>query len=67
MFYTQQHNTINGRSVWHYLLDTPIGHIHVVQYEALSEEIIRFIIDDDNDKAERKFASICKSILRGKL
>lgn len=67
MLYEQQHNTINGRNIWHYLIDTPIGHIHVVQYEAPSEEIIRFIIDEDNDKAERKFASICKGILNGKL
>lgn len=67
MLYTQQHNTINGRNIWHYLIDTPIGHIHVVQYEAPSMEITRFIIDADNVKAERKFASICKGILNGKL
>ena len=67
MFYTQQHNTINGRGVWHYLIDTPIGHIHVVEYEQQSRELVRFIIDADNDKAERKFTSICKGILNGKL
>ena len=67
MFYTQQHNIINGRGIWHYLIDTPIGQIHVVQYEAPSMEITRFIIDGNNDKAERKFANICKGILNGKL
>ena len=66
-FFTQQHNTINGRNIWHYLLDTPIGHSHMVQYEERSMEITRFIIDADNAKAERKFASICKGILSGKL
>ena len=67
MLYTQQHNTINGRGIWHYLIDTPIGHIHVVEYESQSRELFRFLIDQDNEKAERKFASICKSILNGKL
>jgi hypothetical protein len=65
--YTKQHNTINERGIWHYLLDTPIGHIHVVEYEAPTKELVRFITDGDNDRAERKFASICKGILNGKL
>lgn len=65
--YTQQHNVINGRNIWHYLLDTPIGHIHVVEYEDSEQLIHRHIIDSNNDKAERKFASICKGILNGKM
>lgn len=67
MLYTQQHNTINGRGIWLYLIDVPIGYIFVVDYESRSKEITRCLIDGDLDKAERKFASICKGILNGKL
>ena len=31
--YTQNESKINGRGVWHYLIDAPIGQIHVVEYE----------------------------------
>ena len=31
--YTQNESKINGRGVWHYLIDTPIGQIHVIGYE----------------------------------
>lgn len=67
MLFTQQHSRINGRGVWHYLIDTAIGHIHVVEYEQPSMELKRFIIDADNDKAERKYTAICKRILNGNL
>jgi hypothetical protein len=67
MFYTQQHNIIAGRNIWHHLIDSPIGHIHIVQYEKPSQEIVSFLIEADNDKAERKFASLCIAILNGKL
>ena len=66
MLYTQEHSIINGRNVWHYLLDTPLGHIHVVEYERPTQELERYIFDGDNDKAEKKYASICKAILSGK-
>ena len=66
-FYTQQQNVINGRNVWHHLIDSPIGHIHAVQYEKETLEIVTFLIEADNDKAERKFKSICKAILNGTL
>ena len=66
-FFTQAHNTINGRGIWMYLLDSPIGYIFVVEYEQLSKELKRFIFDGDHDKAERKFNSNCKGILNGTL
>lgn len=65
--YTQAHNTINGRGVWLYLLDSPIGYIFVVDYETPAKELKRFIWDGNRDKAERKFKSLCKGILNGTL
>ena len=67
MFYTHNIATICGRNIWHYLIDTPIGQFNVVEYEQPSREIKRFIIDGNYYKAEKKFYSICKSILSGKL
>ena len=66
-FYQQNHSTINGRNVWHYLIITPIGYIHVVEYEQRSLEIKRFIIDGDLDKAEKKYEQICVGMAKGKL
>lgn len=66
-FYTQQTANINGRSVWHYLIDCPIGYIQVVQYEQPSMELKRFIFDGDTEKAERKFAALVKGIASGRL
>jgi len=66
-FYTQKESKINGRGVWHYLIDTPIGQIHVVEYENKQMELVRFLIDSDLEKATQKFFAICKKILAGKL
>ena len=65
--FTQKHNTINGRQIWLYLIDSPIGYIFIVDYEQPTKEIKRFLFDGDLDKAERKFNSICKCILNGML
>lgn len=66
-FYQQNHSTIDGRNIWHYLIVTPIGHIHVVQYEERSLELKRFIIDESLSKAEKKYTQICVGIAKGKL
>lgn len=63
--YTQQHSTINGTGVWHYLIDTPICQIHVVEYEKPDKELKRIIIDGDNKAAERKYNCLCRAILNG--
>ena len=63
--YEQEHATIYGHNVWHYLIDTPIGQIHVVDYEA-QREIKRIIIDADNQKAEKTFKRICHQMTDGK-
>lgn len=67
MFYTQQHNIINGHGVWHYLVSTPIGDIHIVEWEGKGMELDRVIIYADNEKAERKFNAVCKAMLSGKM
>ncbi len=65
--YTQNETKINERGVWHYLIDAPIGQIHVVEYENPQKELIRFLIDNNLEKATLKYNSICKKILAGKL
>jgi len=65
--YTQNESKINGRGVWHYLIDTPIGQIHVVEYENTQKELIRFLIDSDQEKAAAKYNAICKNIVAGKI
>lgn len=61
--FTQNTAKINGRRVNHYLVDTDIGQINIVQYEKPTMEIVTEIIFNDWDKAEKKFNTICKKIL----
>lgn len=65
--YTQAHSTINGRGVWHYLIDTPIGYIHIVEYEQKTMELKRFLFDGDNDAAERKYNTTIRKMLKGEI
>lgn len=65
--YTQNESKINGRGVWHYLIDAPIGQIHVVEYESPQKELIRFVINSNLEKATTKYNAICKNIVAGKL
>lgn len=65
--FTQHTSTINGRSVWHYLIDTPLGNINVVQYEQASKEIKTFLFEEGYDEAEAKYGKLCKGILNGKI
>lgn len=67
MLFTQEHAVINSRNIWHYLLDSQIGQVHVVQYEEPTKELTTFTFYNDNEKAERKFSFICKAILKGKM
>ena len=64
--FTQNVATINGRNIGHYLIDTDIGQISVIQYEKPDRCIATELIYNDWDKAEKKFSSICKQILDGK-
>ena len=65
--YTLNESKINGRGVWHYLIDTPIGEIHVVAYENPQKELIRFLFDSNLEKATAKYNDICINIVSGKL
>lgn len=61
--YMQNHCEINGRNVWHYLIDTAIGQINVVQWERPDMELETVYIPNDYDKAERKYHRVCKNLL----
>ena len=66
-FYTQAHNIINGREVWHYLICCPIGDIHILEYEAKTHELFRIFIGASNQEAEQKFERLCIRMLKGTL
>lgn len=62
--YTQNESTIGGRHVWHYLVDTPIGNIHIIQHEGVGLEIeTDAMIMNDLDKAEKKYKSVVKKLV----
>ena len=65
--YTQGHTIINGRNIWHYLIEAPIWYIHVVEWEKRDNTLERVIIDGDNYKAEKKYNSVIVKILNGKM
>ena len=65
--FTQEHAEIYGHNVWHYLIDTPLGHYHIVQYEGRGMEIKETVIPHDNAKAERLFRKYCNEILKGNI
>ena len=69
-FYTQKVATICGRNVAHYLIDSPVGRISVIQYEKAKPhypELETVLIYNEYGKAEKKFNSICKRIVDGRL
>lgn len=65
--YQQEHATIYGHGVWHYLIDTPLGQYHIVQYEGKGMEIKETVIAHDNAKAERQFRKYCNDLLKGNI
>ena len=65
--YQQNHSTINGRGVWHYLLDTSIGQINLVEYEQRDLTLKRYIIDWDYEKAEKKYDQLCIQMIKGNI
>lgn len=65
--YMQEHAEIYGRNVWHWMVDTTIGQIHVVQYERHTErDLASKLFYYDNQGAERLFRKWCKDILEGR-
>ena len=65
--YQQNHSKINGRGVWHYLLDTSIGQINLVEYEQRDLTLKRYIIDGDYEKAEKKYDQLCIQMIKGNI
>lgn len=65
-FYEQEHAQIYGHNVWHYLIDTTIGSIHIVQVEGKNMMIHEDIVRWDNQKAEKLFKRRCQELLNGK-
>lgn len=64
--YTQEHATIYGHDVWHYLISSTIGDFHIVEVEGKGLEIQTKIFENDNHKAELQFKRFCKDLLDGK-
>jgi ureidoglycolate hydrolase len=61
-----EHAVIYGHNVWHYVLYTTIGDIHIVEYEGEGLQLFRTITDWDERKAEHLFKRYCKDLLNGK-
>lgn len=61
--YTQEHAEIRYRNVWHYIIETELGDIHMVQWERKDQSLDEAFMLNDNTKAVRKFKQICKDIL----
>ena len=64
--YMQEHATIYGHNVWHYLISSTIGDFHIVEVEGKDLELQRKIIENNNRKAELQFKRFCKELLDGK-
>ena len=71
MFYhAQAESKVNGRSVWRHMMSTPIGNIHIVQYEQGQPhwlEIKTFFFEENLEAAERKYKQIIHGITSGKM
>lgn len=65
-FYMQAHSKINGRNVWHYMVSTPIGDYHIVEYEQKDSSIKEFVFPHNNQKAEQKYDSLCIEMVKGR-
>lgn len=64
--YLQEHAIINGRNVWHYLVDSSIGQINIIQAEGKDLMIHETITYNNYDKAEKLFKKRCQEMLNGK-
>ena len=59
-----EHAEIYGHNVWHWMDNTTIGEIHIVQYEAKNS--IKEEYTGSNREAEKIFKRFCNRILSGK-
>lgn len=65
--FQQNHAEIRGRNVWHYLIDSGIGQINIIEFEMPGRELSRKIFDGNYEKAEKYFENTCRKILGGKI
>ena len=65
--YTQDTMQYNGRHVWFYLVNSPIGNIGVVDYEMKNMETARRLFDGNYEKAENYYKYTCKKMIDGKI
>lgn len=65
--HTKKHSTIEGRSIWLYHLEAPIGDIYIVEFEDEEKCLNRSIIDGDPAAADKKYLGILKNMATGKM
>lgn len=63
-FYIQAQSKVNGRGVWYYLIASPIGNFHIIEYETKDMSLKRFVYDDEDglEKASRKYRSVIRKL-----
>ena len=64
---TLAHSTIDGRNVWLYQIESPIGNIHIVDYEQRDMSIKRTMFEEQLNRAEKKYSETVKKIAGGRL
>lgn len=64
--YLQEHATIYGHQIFHYLIASTIGNIHIVQYEGKGMELHETIVMNDYSRAEKLFKRYCRDMVDGK-
>ena len=64
--YCQQTAQVGSRHIYHWLVDTAIGQIHITQWEEPGLELKEKIFFNDNDGAERLFARKVSAIAAGR-
>lgn len=62
--YVQQMAEINRRHIYHYLISSNIGDIHVIEHEDSAFGLVRDLITDSNDKAEKTFKRTVAKVVK---
>lgn len=62
------HSIINGRNIWLYEIESPIGNLYVVDYEKSPDPaIVRKIWDGAIQKADRYYSDCIQKMAKGRL
>lgn len=57
---------IDGRGVWKYLIQSPIGDIHIIQYEEHPDPaLVTKVFYYEDAKAEKYYKTICRKMVNG--